>query len=441
MILSSALTFAVLLYATTEIVSFPMFLRKTGMMSKKEGDSIPNNYYISTEAKCCKKRCIMLYSKNMTTIITCKRSQCKCIPYEEIPKNVTSLWMQTNDLTTLANSSFAVYTQLQKLVLKNNSLNYIASGAFAGLENLERLQLSYNPINVFRDFLFLPLRSLVFLGLQQTRIQEFNPNVLYHMPLLKGITLDHNYLTGMPDFLNDRNETALPRIENIRFNFNNLMALDANNFRGLETITKLNFGNNRIYTIERKCFSNLKRLKNLYLKNNYLIVIYESSFWSESIEILDLGDSNHFNLNSTTQQNFEFLPQLRKLFLRDCRIDYKSFNFTKLFRAFRNLTELDMSLTKLQTHTVVNFQYMTKMSVLKLTGNDIETLNSRYFQNMAGTLKELYIGTNKITTINSRSLPEEMWERLKIIDLSDNRWNCDCGIIWFRGWLRQNQEK
>ena len=79
------------------------------------------------------------------------------------------------------------------------------------------------------------------------------------------------------------------------------------------------------------------------------------------------------------------------------------------------------------------------MSVLKMTGNKIETLNRKYFQNMARTLKELYIGTNKITTINSTSLPEEMWERLKKIDLSDNRWNCDCGIIWFRGWLRQNK--
>ena len=34
-----------------------------------------------------------------------------------------------------------------------------------------------------------------------------------------------------------------------------------------------------------------------------------------------------------------------------------------------------------------------------------------------------------------------MWESLEVIDLSDNPWNCDCGIIWIRDWFKTTKKK
>ena len=408
----------------------------------RSDETIPSSVGVNQSHSCCQKACSVL-AENTSIEVSCVRCQCGCIPRGVIPVNTTRLILEGNTLRILSNHSFVKFTKIQLLILRNNTLHTIESQAFAGLNRLVWLDVSQNPIKTFGDFVFLPITQLTFLSVEQTKTMVFNSNSIYHMSSIKKLDFDRNPQTNLPSFVNKDGRSVVPNIDKIRFKYNNLQELRSENFRGLEMVSELNFGNNQIQAIQQKCFQNLTRLTLLNLARNKLMAIQHSSFWSNSLMDLSLADSEQCTLNVKTQANFEHLPQLRHLSLRKCAIDLTltSNNLRKLFSTFENLTELDLSLTKLPNYAVEHFRYMRNLSVLKLTGNKIEDLHGKDFKNLAATLKELYVGSNKITTINSRSLPEDMWERLETIDLTDNRWNCDCGIIWFQRWMKQNQDK
>ena len=321
-----ALEYVVQLLVLIGMISSFKMLEDPMEISTEYDNGISNELHITIiENGCCHRKCRISQAGDDKNV-SCGKCGCHCIPYEEIPNNVTSLELQNNVLESLSNGSFADFHLLKFLILSSDSIRSIESGAFGGLVNLMRLDLSHNPITTYHNFLFLPLKNLKLITFAKTSIRQFNINTLYRMPSLTKITLDHNDIILVPYFVNDKNESVVPQIDKIRFKHNSLKRLKAEFFTGLETISELNFGNNQIHTIEPKCFEHLTRLKMLNLAVNRLNEIYESSLWSPSITFLYLEESS-FILNSTTQRNFESLPQLSVLRLRGCHIDFRTTDY------------------------------------------------------------------------------------------------------------------
>ena len=86
---------------------------------------------------------------------------------------------------------------------------------------------------------------------------------------------------------------------------------------------------------------------------------------------------------------------------------------------------------------------LTKLKVLYLSRNVLHELHQEAFLKFAKSLRILRVNNNRLTSVNESSLPWIMWNRLKVINLRDNPWICDCRIVWFRRWLRNstNQKK
>ena len=123
-----------------------------------------------------------------------------------------------------------------------------------------------------------------------------------------------------------------------------------------------------------------------------------------------------FHTNNTSEL-FHDIPNLEKLYLRNCKAQLALSEPSNLFTKLQKLTFLDLSY------------------------NAIHRLNKDIFEGPSRSLKILIMENNQITRVNITSLPTHWWTQLDQLNLIGNPWICDCGIVWFRSWLRNPKNR
>lgn len=111
-----------------------------------------------------------------------------------------------------------------------------------------------------------------------------------------------------------------------------------------------------------------------------------------------------------------------------------------LFSPLRNLQNLILRGTKIQHLPSNLFQLMPQLSNLNLKNCFIHEWDSKTFQNLT-ELRYLYLGRNRIESINETSFPSEILNKLTVLDLGINPFVCTCNLLWFRNWIRNNKKK
>ena len=389
----------------------------------------------------CTKKCTSKYSSTMTQV-NCSFCQCQSIPYNVIPFNVTEIDMTGNHLTVLTENCFRRFSRLSSIILTKNRISKIEEGAFNGLSGLKTLKLSSNPLKSFANDFLSKLKSLITLRLDNIPMtcSFFNTSIFRPKIGLTALYISHNKLNMFPKFLY-KLSSLTPTLTSLFFNDNNLSYLGPGYFRGIETLQYLHLSNNRINYIQAKSFKYLLQLRKLVLTRNPLGRVSSKTYLPKSLHTLSMADSDRFVLNDKSQVLFENLPELRSLNLRNNHFNFRRTNVSRLFFAFENLTELNLQGTRFKNSEMMHFKHLKSMTTLILTKNQIKELDRDDFSSMVGTLKQLQLGSNRITTINVTSLPNEIWTHLEKIELSNNPWNCDCEIIWLKNWLKTNEKK
>ena len=409
-----------------------------------------NSYAVlSKERNCCRYNCCRKIM-NKSTSVSCENCNCKCIPYVELlkefnPEKVTDLRLNHNQIENLTRNIFIKFPNLINLSITDNRIRSVDRNAFSGMDQLRLLNLTWNKMASFSDNVFAPLRQLTVIGLDHTtsgKCDNFNSMSFGSNTnsTLKTISLKYNRLFDFPKFRRNSSKLSLlPLIESFDMEHNYLRILKAENLLGLENVENLYFGNNQIKFIENDSFMNLRKLKVLILDKNNLGQVSNHAFWSVSLQFLSLADSDRFVLNETIQVNFEKIPELRILNIRNANIKHESVNRTSLFTNCKKMIELNMQGTKMLSFQAKEYlQHFTSLKKLNLIANNIETVDRETYEPFAATLKELHLGYNRISMINITSLPALLWTQLDFIDLSGNPWSCDCRIVWFKSWLQHN---
>ena len=268
----------------------------------------------------------------------------------------------------------------------------------------------------------------------------FNTGIFRPKIGLIALFISHNKLNKFPNFFY-KLSSLTPSLTHLFFNDNNLSNLKRNHFRGIETLQHLHLSNNRINFIHPNSFKNLAHLQKLVLTRNPLGRVSSRAYLPKSLHTLSMADSDRFVINEQSQLLFKNLPGLRSISLRNNHFNFRRTNLSRLFLAFENLTELNLHGTRFKKSEMMHFKHLKSMTTLILTKNQIKDSNRDDFSSMVGTLKELHLGSNQITTINVTSLPNEIWIHLEKIELSNNPWSCDCEIIWLKNWLKTNKKK
>ncbi|XP_018570500.1 peroxidasin, partial [Anoplophora glabripennis] len=109
-------------------------------------------------------------------------------------RNLVSLLLNNNLLTSLKNGAFEGLFHLQHLYLYKNRIKYIEPNVFQGLKKLERLYLHSNELKEFHAGTFSNLPSLDRLNLYNNHLTRIPHGAFENLPKLTRLRLDHNAL-------------------------------------------------------------------------------------------------------------------------------------------------------------------------------------------------------------------------------------------------------
>lgn len=319
---------------------------------------------------------------------------------------------------------------LQVLDASHCEFKEFGSNYLNGVKNLRMLSLAENPITMIDN----PVsESLVWLNISYCNLNFLRSDTFRNIPnLVELILRDNKQLT-----YSTRRETLrhrklkrldvtncnldrpgiheLPSLTHVQLSHNGIHILPDRIFAKNRPLTHLYLDNNRISHLNKSSFSGLLNLRILDLSNNQLEFIHWSIFRDSMIlSVLNLSSNNIKIIGNLTTSalTVDLSANLISEILANSLI-----NMPKL----RTLNLSDNII-----ETIVRLESMT-MRILELKRNRLVQLTVNMFKGLPEIVKidvsgnRLTEGPNPLIFANN---PE-----LKVIQLEDNPWRCDCSQL------------
>lgn len=293
----------------------------------------------------------------------------------------------------------------------------------------------------FRDFyrltaLNLPsvgletLPDVVLNGLRKLKVLDLNQNRLSALPAgvfgsccgeLIWLNLARNRFVEVPSY-SLRN---LPLLRQLNFYGNGITNVSANAFSGLNSLIDLNLDCNLLEDIAPNAFRDLVKLKKLYLEGNLMVNISSEIFEGLSgLEQLDLTQNRIISLRKGA---FVPLRSLKELSLNRNRI---SFIEPGAFEGLTQLVTLELDGNPIMNLDGNALAGLGNLRELKMEDASVSSLIHDIFAHTP-FISEIYLARNSLT-----SLPDGIFTAphdLRIVDISDNPWNCNCNLFTING--------
>ena len=164
--------------------------------------------------------------------------------------NLTKLYLQSNRLTKIENTTFQGLEQLHTLYLYSNSISYIQSEAFKDLKKLVILDLSQNILSQI-DFTFAMMDI---------------PGTVEGHYLLEVLWLGGNHIRT----IQDNAFKGLGNLQQLQLDGNVITSLQPGTFRGLTRLSHIKLQQNLISTMEADVLAELPRPLKLDITHNPL---------------------------------------------------------------------------------------------------------------------------------------------------------------------------
>lgn len=317
--------------------------------------------------------------------------------------------------------SFTRCTGLTHFDISNSSVTTLTDVDFQDMINLKHLNLSFNKIQAIPENYFAYGLSLIFLDLSNNQISSFNSN------LFRNIS----------------------NLEILNLSFNQIKTLDVGLFRYMKNLNQLHLTDNQLKVV---CLQYFNSVGNLFLQNNKIteFVILESDdedifdFINLSNNLMiefNAGNSNikniqiennrveNFNLNENvitflaknnkiTRLNLTNLINLEILDLSNNQVG-KSIKI-KSFLKLGNLKELYLKNTELKI--IQKETFPQHIRILDISYNNLGKIDFQNFDEIKG-LEKMYIDGNDLTTIDYKNI-QDIFPNLKLIGISNNKWDC-----------------
>lgn len=278
-----------------------------------------------------------------------------------------SMYLNKNEIRTFSGGIFKNCANLRAIHMEENGLRFIDSMAFAGT-NLTTLYLQNNQIEFLQPDTFAHIPYLETLFLSDNLIEEVLPGTFDSTPNLLSVILSRNKLSSwsshnLPNvyiLYLDGNEITtisgaafvdMPKVFLLDLGDNSITDLPT--FEGLGQVTWLNFMNNKVKHVHAESFTNLVSLNYLYLGYNEI-------------------EYCNFTISDT-----DFLPNVREL-------SFSGNQLTAIenFILPVNVTNINFSYNKL-THLRVNsIKPITQLRYLNVENNEIRGIDRDFFANV-----------------------------------------------------------
>ncbi|XP_048359214.1 toll-like receptor 5 [Sphaerodactylus townsendi] len=319
------------------------------------------------------------------------------------------------------------------------------SDTFAGLAvtGLRLLDISHGFIFSLKSYVFQYLHSLEVLDLNNNKINQIQKAAFFGLRSLNSLNLSYNLLGELLD----------------------------DTFKGLENVTSIDLQHNHIGVIDRAPFKYLLKLQSLDLRDNALKTIdslppnlfsallsgnkLESKIDAINASFLELGENRLEDL-SYLYKLLQF-PVLQYAILRYNRLSFCS-KYNNTIPENNQLSYLDLgnNMLRLIWESMLCldvFKALSRLEVLHLNNNYLSFLPENIFSGLV-SLKRLNLASNLLTYISHGTFPKtlktlylssnqllypdpELFTTLDYLDLTFNRFYCDCSLSSLIMWLNQ----
>lgn len=274
------------------------------------------------------------------------------------------------------------------LNFKRNRIYKIADDAFKELPELKNLYLQYNNLTdnsitegVFRGHYNSthpkPL-GLEELDLSYNYITTLKINTLKHLSFLKRLLLSHNPIGDIPWSMAAA-IVELHSLEELDLSQTGLDRLPSNFLTDLRNLRVLTLAGNKLLSVPSEV--------------NYARNLVQLNLNANPITTVSVGDFQS-GLKTLRVLEMSAMPHLRHVGSH----------------AFSSLTSLQV----LKMSDNPEFTYIDRDAFYKLLGDEL-------------ALQEIHIQDNKLSSLEENMLP---WRELKVVDIQNNPWNCDCHLKW-----------
>ncbi|NWH74998.1 TLR5 protein, partial [Piaya cayana] len=320
------------------------------------------------------------------------------------PDNDTFVGLARSDLHLLDISEGYIFSlnslifqslgRLELLNLFKNKINQIQRQAFFGLGNLKILNLSSNLLGEMYDYTFEGLHSVMYIDLQQNHIGMIGEKSFSNLVNLKTIDLRDNAIKKLPSF---------PHLTAVYLGDNKITSVDgtaiAATYFELERNWLANLG--ELYILFQ-----VPDLQYVFLRQNRLSYCEKSNNFTGNNQLIymDLGEN-----------------MLQLVWERDLCLD--------VFRSLSKLQVLHLNNNYLRVLPLEIFRGLTSLKRLSLASNLLSHLSPGLFPQ---SLENLNLSRNQLFS------PEpEVFMTLSILDITHNKYVCDCTLRSLLVWLNR----
>lgn len=400
--------------------------------------------------------------------------------------SLRGLHFEGNHLSVLTDRMFRPCSLLNELHLRSNGVLRMYKSSFEHLVNVTVLRIQCNLVTRLNDTLqFLP--NLRLLDLHLNAIEKLDCSDFANLTQLRQLFLSKNGIVtinacvfkdlGNLDELILHSNSLLMLgdaftygPQNLRYldlTSNKLSKLENHSFKALRSLQVLSLTDNQILTIKPHAFEGLINLAEIYLSCNKInertLKIFAGFAAMTRLQILDLS-SNYLSYASQVELRnppFIMLSELKVLMINSQRRGLKHMP-SNLLKGLKKLDVFSAGNLNIECLHVDTFTYTPNLYYLDLTSNNFvnrNALTSRLFHPISGlhllslgrshlkslnflvdanlsSLKSLHASTNDLQLINQtiiQSLPQ-----LKVLELRNNSFTCDCNNAWFIDWAAGN---
>nr|APJ35910.1 toll-like receptor 5 [Gallus gallus]APJ35911.1 toll-like receptor 5 [Gallus gallus] len=289
---------------------------------------------------------------------------------------------------------FESLRNLEFLNLFRNKINQIQKQAFFGLENLEILNLSSNLLGELYDYTFEGLHSIMYIDLQQNHIGMIGEKSFSNLVNLKIIDLRDNAIKKLPSF---------PHLTSAFLSDNKLMSV------AHTAIVATHI------ELERNWLANLGDLYVLFQVPGVQYLLLKQNRFSYCVKHVDAIENNQLIYMDLGEN------MLQLVWERGLCLD--------VFRTLSKLQVLHLNNNYLSALPQEIFNGLTSLKRLNLASNLLSHLSLRVFPQ---SLINLNLSGNQLF-----SPKPEVFMTLSILDITHNKYVCDCALKSLLVWLNE----
>jgi Leucine-rich repeat (LRR) protein len=275
------------------------------------------------------------------------------------------------------------------------SFNYIAEldpSTFSSASKLSEVNISNNEISNLSEDMFASNPELVKLDISNNHILAIHRDAFRNNPKITEIYAGSNSLT----YLHPGTFYENPQLTKVIVSWNKIQDIHPQTFYNNPNLEYLDFNGNKLKTLSPDVFHNNPRLKSVDLRSNSLVTIHETTFQNNpELEHLLVSRNEHIRFHDGL---LIFASSLKVFDAQHCNLTQVSADLLKNATDLRELHLGNNNLTSLDCVTDTDsddyVDSLTKLQVLDLSNNQLQTINVEVITNKMTDLKTLRIEGN-----------------------------------------------